>query len=95
MIGFNYVAFLPALVEGQLGLSEGHVGFLTTASALGAVLITAFVASRADGANAERLLVCWGIAFGVGVVLFGLAPNYLLAVLIVVVLGFARMDSWC
>ncbi|HBU39993.1 MAG TPA: hypothetical protein DEB59_05955, partial [Acidimicrobiaceae bacterium] len=49
MIGFNYVAFLPALVEGELGLSESHVGFLTTASAIGAVLITAFVASRADG----------------------------------------------
>ena len=89
MIGFNYVAFLPAIVEGQLGLSESHVGFLTTASALGAVLITAFVASRADGPNAERLLICCGIAFGIGVVLFGLAPNYLSALLIVIVLGFA------
>jgi predicted MFS family arabinose efflux permease len=89
MIGFNYVAFLPALVEGQLDLSESHVGFLTTASALGAVLITALVASRADGPNAERLLVWCGITFGVGVVLFGLAPNYFLALLIVLVLGFA------
>ena len=89
MVGFNYVAFLPALVEGQMGLSESHVGFLTTASAAGAVLITAFVASRADGPNAQMLLVCCGIAFGVGVIGFGLAPNYLAAWLIIVVLGFA------
>ena len=52
-------------------------------------MITAFVASRADGPNAERLLICCGIAFGIGVVLFGLAPNYLSALLIVIVLGFA------
>jgi len=89
MIGFNYVAFLPALVEGEMGLSESHVGFLTTASAVGAVLITAFVASRADGPNAQRLMVGCGIAFGLGVVVFGVAPNYLSAVLIVAVLGFA------
>ena len=37
MIGFNYVAFLPALVEGGVRFSEGHVGFLTAASAIGAV----------------------------------------------------------
>jgi len=89
MIGFNYVAFLPALVEGELGLSEGHVGFLTTASAIGAVLITAFVASRADGPGSIRLMVFCGLAFGVGVVLFGLAQNYLLALAIIGVLGLA------
>lgn len=88
-IGFNYVAFMPALVEGQMGLSESHVGFLTTASALGALAMTAFVASRADGPGADRLLVVCGLAFGVFVVLFGLAPNYLLALLVVVVLGLA------
>ena len=89
MIGFNYVAFLPALVEGELGLSEGHVGFLTTASAIGAVLITAFVASRADGPESIRLMVFCGLAFGVGVVLFGLAQSYLLALAIIGVLGLA------
>ena len=89
MIGFNYVAFLPALVEGELGLSESHVGFLTTASAIGAVLITAFVASRADGPGSIRLMVFCGLAFGVGVVLFGLAQNYLLALAIIGVLGLA------
>ena len=88
-IGFNYVAFMPALVEGQMGLSESHVGFLTTASALGAVAMTAFVASRADGSDSARLLIYCGLAFGVSVVLFGLAPSYLLALLVVVVLGVA------
>ncbi len=88
-IGFNYVAFMPALVEGQMGLSESHVGFLTTASAIGAVVMTAFIASRADGPNSDRLLICCGLVFGISVVLFGLAPNYLLALLAVVVLGLA------
>ena len=89
MIGFNYTAFLPALVEGQMGLAESHVGFLTTASALGAVAMTAFVASRADGPNSARMLIFCGLAFGISVVLFGLAPNYLLALLVIVVLGLA------
>lgn len=88
-IGFNYVAFMPALVEGQMGLSESHVGFLTTASAIGAVVMTAFIASRADGPDSGRLLICCGLVFGISVVLFGLAPNYLLALLVVVVLGLA------
>ena len=88
-IGFNYVAFMPALVEGQMGLSESHVGFLTTASAVGAVAMTAFIASRADGPNSGRLLICCGLVFGISVVLFGLAPNYLLALLVVIVLGLA------
>ena len=35
------------------------------------------------------LLVYCGIAFGIGVIAFGLAPNYLAALLIIVVLGFA------
>ncbi|OUW33644.1 MAG: hypothetical protein CBD32_01665 [Actinobacteria bacterium TMED172] len=89
MIGFNYVAFLPALVEGDLGLSESHVGFLTTASAIGAVAITAFVASRADGPGSSRLMIGCGLAFGLGVVCFGLARNYLLALLIIAVLGLS------
>jgi len=35
------------------------------------------------------LLICCGIAFGIGVIGFGLAPNYLAALLIIVILGFA------
>jgi|TARA_Y100000590_G_scaffold255183_1_gene286495 MFS family permease len=88
-IGFNYVSFMPALVEGQMGLSESHVGFLTTASALGAVAMTAFVASRADGSGSTRLLIYCGLAFGISVIIFGVAPNYLLALPVVVVLGLA------
>ena len=34
-------------------------------------------------------MICCGLVFGISVVLFGLAPNYLLALLVVVVLGLA------
>ena len=50
MFGFNYVAFIPALVKGDLRPRRRlWVGVLMSASALGAVAVALPLARRADG----------------------------------------------
>jgi MFS family permease len=87
MFGFNYVAFIPALVKGEFGLGDGSVGLIMSASSIGAVLVAVPLAGRADGAGVWRLMVGSGIVFGAGVIALGLSPLYLLGVAIVAVIG--------
>jgi MFS family permease len=87
MFGFNYVAFIPALVKGEFGLGDGAVGLIMSASSIGAVAVAVPLASRADGAGVWRLMVGSGIVFGAGVIALGLSPMYLLGVAIVAIIG--------
>ncbi len=87
MFGFNYVAFIPALVKGEFGLGDGWVGIIMSASSIGAVAVAVPLASRADGAGVWRLMVGSGIVFGAAVMALGLSPLFALGVLIVVFIG--------
>jgi MFS family permease len=87
MFGFNYVAFVPALVKGELGLGDGSVGAVMSASSIGAVLVAVPIASRADGAGVWRLMVVSGMVFGASVMALGLSPVFLVALLSVVLIG--------
>ena len=87
MFGFNYVAFVPALVKGNFDLSDGWVGLMMSASSIGAVLVAVPLAGRADGAGVWRLMVLSGVVFGLGVVIFGLSPVFFLAFAVVAVVG--------
>ncbi|MEZ5377697.1 MAG: MFS transporter [Acidimicrobiales bacterium] len=87
MFAFNYVAFMPALIEGEFGLGEGSVGLMSTASAIGAVAAFAPVARRADSPVARLMMICSGFGFGIGVMLLGLAPNLAVAMLITAGIG--------
>ncbi len=87
MFGFNYVAFMPALIEGEFGLGEGSVGLMSTASAIGAVAAFAPVARRADSPVARLMMIVAGFGFGGCVMLLGLAPNLWVAMLVTVGIG--------
>ena len=87
MFGFNYVAFVPALVKGEFGLGDGMVGLLMSASSVGAVVVAVPLAARADAPGAWRLMIISGCVFGVGVMALGAAPWFWLAVLVTMVLG--------
>lgn len=91
MFGFSYIVFLPALVEGeeQFGRSEAHVGYLTSATAIGAVLAAGMLARRADSPGAGRLLVAMGFGFGISVIGLGVSPSYGIAVMVAVGVGAA------
>lgn len=87
MFGFNYVAFIPALVEGIFELGDTYVGLISSASAVGAVAVSFPLAARADGPGGKRIMVVSGFGFGTGVILLGLAPTIVVAFLIVVFIG--------
>ncbi len=87
MFGFNYVAFIPALVEGVFGLSDAWVGFVSSASAIGAVAVSLPLAAKADGPNALMIMIGSGLGFGATVMLLGIAPTVFLAFLVVVLIG--------
>ncbi len=87
MFGFNYVAFIPALVEGIFELDDVWVGLVSSASAIGAVAVSLPLAAHADGPGARRLIVISGVGFGIGVMLMGLVPSIWTAFAVVLVIG--------
>jgi len=87
MFGFNYVAFIPALVKGEFDLGDGWVGVIMSASSIGAVAVGVPLASRADGAGVWKLMVGSGLVFGAGVIALGLSPLFGIGVLVVAFIG--------
>lgn len=87
MLAFNYVAFIPALVEGTFGLSEEWVGVMSSASAIGALAVFVPLATGADSPFAKTAMVISGIGFGLCVVALGLAPSFWPAFAAVVLIG--------
>lgn len=89
MFGFNYVAFYPAMIEGVFGLDDTYVGYISSASALGAVAISIPLAGSADSPWARVAMVAGGLGFGFGVILFGLSPSFWVAFAVIVGVGVA------
>ena len=87
MFAFSYVSFTPALVEGEFGLEDQHVGIFTSASSVGALLAGVWVAGLADSPRAQTIMTLAGILFGVMVIGLGLAPAFVIAVIVAVVAG--------
>jgi MFS family permease len=89
MFGFNYVAFYPAMIEGVFELDETYVGYISSASALGAVAISIPLASSADSIRAKAYMILGGIGFGAGVILFGLSPSFWVAFAVIMLVGMS------
>jgi len=87
MFGFNYIAFMPALVEGEFGLGDGAVGLMSTASSIGAVMVSIPVAARASSPRVRIYTVGLGLAFGATVMALSSAPNYAIAFVITIFIG--------
>jgi MFS family permease len=89
MFGFNYLAFYPALVKGQFGLGDEWVGYISSASALGAVAVAIPLAARASSPWARAAMTVSGVCFGFSVIALGLAPNFWAAFAVICFVGAA------
>ncbi len=89
MIGFPFVAFLPRFATETLDVGSAGYGFLAAASAVGAVLVSIYIAGRSSGRAAWRIQAVSGFMFGVMLIALAVAPSYLLAVLVVAGVGAA------
>ncbi len=87
MFAFSYVSFTPALIEGEFGLEEQHVGLFTSSASVGALLAGFWVAGIADSPNAPRIMTVAGVLFSLMVIALGVAPVFAVAIAIAVVAG--------
>lgn len=89
MFAFPYVAFLPTLAEEAFDVGASGYGLLSGASAVGALLASLFIASRADGPRAWRMQTLAGLGFGVGIVLLAISPTFPVALAAILFTGAA------
>lgn len=93
MFGFNYVAFIPAMVKDVFGIAEESgnrwIGLLSMASAIGAVAVSIPLASRADSDKAKWIMAMSGFVFGGAVIGLAAAPNIVVAFGVIIVVGAA------
>jgi MFS family permease len=86
LIGFPHLAFLPTLAEDVFDAGSTGFGLLTTSSAIGAVVATISLAGIAAGLL-DRIQAAAGVAFGISIVLLGLAPGFATAVVVMFLVG--------
>lgn len=86
LVGFPHVAFLPVVAEGIFDAGATGFGLLTTAAAIGA-LATSLTLAGVATAWLGRIQALAAVGFGVSLALFGLAPLFVLAVLVMVLVG--------
>lgn len=89
MAAFPYVAFLPTIADEIFDVGASGYGAMSAMSAIGALAATVFIASRADGPSAWRVQTASGAVFAFGVALLGVAPGFLVALAVVLVVGAA------
>jgi predicted MFS family arabinose efflux permease len=89
MFGFNYLAFYPALVKGEFGLSDEWVGYISSASAFGAIAVAIPLAARASSPWAKAAMTIAGACFGLAVVALGLAGDFWTAFVVICFVGAA------
>jgi predicted MFS family arabinose efflux permease len=90
MTAFPYIAFLPRLSDSTFDRGAAGYGALSAMSAIGAVSMSLFIARRAGGSRARLIQTVSGFAFGAGLVLLAVAPTFLAALGIVLLVGAAN-----
>jgi MFS family permease len=89
MVGFPFVAFLPRFATEILDVGSAGYGFLAAASAVGAVVVSMYIASRGTGRAAWHIQAISGVAFGAMLVVLAAAPTFIAAVGAIVAVGAA------
>ena len=86
-----YFVLLPGMVIDVFGRDALELGAITSASSLGAIFVTVAAASVVHRPAAWSLFLGTSFVFGLVVIAFGLAPNFPIALLIIVLLGAVEM----
>ncbi|EHM10796.1 arabinose efflux permease family protein [Thermanaerovibrio velox DSM 12556] len=85
---FPYLVMLPAVAKDVLQGDSRTLGFLTSATGVGGITGSLFMASGAMGMDLTRLLPRATVAFGAALVVFGLSSSPLPSMLSVGAAGF-------
>jgi MFS family permease len=90
-MGMPYTVLMPAIASGPLHGGAHTLGFLMTASGLGALAGALYLASRNSVLGLGRAMVVATIAFGIGLVAFSLSRFLWLSLLLLPVVGGGMM----
>ena len=86
-----YFVLLPGMVIDVFGRDALELGAITSASSVGAIFVTVAAASVVHRPAAWSLFLGTSFLFGLVVIAFGFAPNFAIAMLIIVLLGAVEM----
>ena len=87
MVGFPYMTVMPGFVSDELGRGAAAYGVLLAVSAMGGLLVSLLVASLADSPRASLLQLLMSVGLGVALILSGLAPNFVTALVTMFAVG--------
>lgn len=87
MIGFPYQAFLPSVASEVYNTGPGGLGAMSSATAVGAVVMTVLVAAYGDGRRAWQFATAMGVIFGASMIAFGLSHAFWQGLLVLVLVG--------
>ena len=90
-MGMPYSVLMPAVARNTLGGDSHTLGFLMTASGLGALGGALYLASRRTVIGLGRVIATAACVFGVGLVMFGLSKSTVLSLLVLTVVGGGMM----
>jgi len=91
LTGVSYTWLMPVFAKDVLGGGPDTVGHLMGATGVGALAGAVFLASRKSVARLGGMLRLAAIAFGLGLIAFGLSDNFWLSLVILVWPGAAMM----
>jgi MFS family permease len=91
MVGLPYLAFLPTVASDLFGLGPAGYGVLSATSAVGAVVTGLVLGRRSSRVHETRLFAIAAGTFGVALALLAVAPNFVVAVVALFVIGGAML----
>jgi MFS family permease len=87
--GFSYQYMLPVMAQDVLHVGALGLGDLAAMNGVGQLLATVRVAARGDVPHKGTVMVGAAFAFGVGVVLLGLSPWFLVSLVLAALVGYS------
>jgi len=89
ILGMVYMVLMPGFAKDVLGTGTAGIGVLFGVAAAGGLLLSLAVASLADSPRASYFMSLSGLGLGASLILLGFAPNFELAVLVMILVGGA------
>jgi MFS family permease len=93
LMGYSYSVLLPVFASQVLHGGPATLGWLTSASGIGALISTLTLALRKSVVGLTRMVQIAGTVLGLALILFGLSHVLWLSLLLMVVVGFGLMQN--
>lgn len=91
LFGTTFITLLPVFAHEVLHGGPQLYGYLAASSGLGALIGALHLAGRSHSETSEQFLAKMRIVFALGIMLFAIAPNEILAYLALTIVGYAMV----